>query len=235
MTPRARVKGQNQHCHTICHPLYTAYLTVPAKDRLSVIDALTNAREREYLLNEEACAWLRQQHMSQKLLGRVEALKRAERLDEQGLAQQLAQHLSEAGAQQQKWIKDASRVAAYHEQKAVPVVKLLVCDDAPQFKGITAEIGLCWVHDGRHYKKLLPVVSRHASLLKDFQQQYWDYYRALRRYQENPSQAEQERLEQRFAELFSTHTGYDQLAERIAKTRAKQAGLLAVLKHPEVP
>jgi hypothetical protein len=33
-------------------------------------------------------------------------------------------------------------------------VRLRVCDDAPQFKWLTEDIGLCWVHEGRHYKKL---------------------------------------------------------------------------------
>ncbi len=230
-----RVNGRNEHCHTICNQLYTAYLTLPAKDRLSVIDALTNGREREYLINEEARAWLRQQHLSQKVMGQVEELKDSAALDEKSLEQELAQNLSQVGGQQRKWMRDAFRVAAYHEQQEVPVVKLLVCDHAPQFKGITEEIGLCWVHDGRHYKKLMPVVSPLAGLLKDFQKQYWDYYRELLRYKENPSQEEKQRLEKRFDELFSTSTGYDRLDERIAKTREKKAGLLAVLNHPEVP
>jgi len=34
----------------------------------------------------------------------------------------------------------------------VPVVRLLVCDDAPQFTLITEELALCWVHEGRHYR-----------------------------------------------------------------------------------
>ena len=35
--------------------------------------------------------------------------------------------------------------------------------------------------------------------------------------------------------LFSTQTGYEALDERIAKTRAKQAALLIVLRYPELP
>ena len=29
----------------------------------------------------------------------------------------------------------------------------LICDDAPQFKLLTETLGLCWIHDGRYYKK----------------------------------------------------------------------------------
>jgi hypothetical protein len=35
--------------------------------------------------------------------------------------------------------------------------------------------------------------------------------------------------------LFGTKTGYEALDEKIAKTRENKAGLLAVLRHPEVP
>jgi hypothetical protein len=230
-----RVKGQNQHCHTICHPLYTAYVTLPAKDRLSVIDALSHERERTYLFNEQAWAYLQQQHMSQKVMAQVGTLEANELMDERKMEQALKQIVSHAGPQQQKWIKDACRVAAYHQQADVPVVQLLVCDDAPQFKGITDEIALCWVHDARHYKKLSPVIRRHAKQLEDFQKQYWKYYRALLRYKQDPRPQEKARLDQRFDELFATRTGYDKLDERIEKTRQKKAGLLAVLEHPEVP
>lgn len=33
-----RVNGQHQHCPILCNPLYTAYPTLPGKDRRSVRD-----------------------------------------------------------------------------------------------------------------------------------------------------------------------------------------------------
>ena len=48
-----RVNGVNQHCHVVCNPLYTAYLTTEKKDRLTVIDVLTNLRPRRI------CSWPR--------------------------------------------------------------------------------------------------------------------------------------------------------------------------------
>ena len=49
--------------------------------------------------------------------------------------------------------------------KRVACHGLLVCDDAPQWEWLTAEIGLCWVHQARHYKKLTP---HHALLWGGF-------------------------------------------------------------------
>jgi len=53
-----RVAGQNQYCHIVCNPLYTAYLTTPNKDRLTIVDVLRNGRERRFLLNAEALGYL---------------------------------------------------------------------------------------------------------------------------------------------------------------------------------
>lgn len=39
---KPRVNGVNQHCHTVCNPLYTTYVTTDKKDRLAVLEALLN-------------------------------------------------------------------------------------------------------------------------------------------------------------------------------------------------
>src|SRR5256885_14127354 len=49
-----RGNGQNGYCHIVCNPLYTAYFTTATKDRLTVIDVLTNHRPRRFLVNAEA-------------------------------------------------------------------------------------------------------------------------------------------------------------------------------------
>jgi len=53
-----RVNGENQYCHILCNPYYTAYLTRPRKDRLTVIGVFQNREEPVYLFNEESAAWL---------------------------------------------------------------------------------------------------------------------------------------------------------------------------------
>jgi hypothetical protein len=116
-----------------------------------------------------------------------------------------------------------------------PVIRLLLCDDAPQFKLITQELALCWVHDGRHYKKLDPFISYHQQLLDIFLDQYWDFYKQLLQYRGYPSDKEHIRLDNLFEEVFSTVTGYDALDQRIAKTKAKKSSMLLVLDHPEIP
>jgi hypothetical protein len=116
-----------------------------------------------------------------------------------------------------------------------PIVRLLLCDDAPQFQCLTDDLALCWVHDGRHYKKLEPVVALHHAELAAFLKRYWAFYDELLAYRARPSPAERNRLDSTFDQLFATVTGYQALNERIAKTRANKAALLLVLEHPEIP
>ena len=126
-------------------------------------------------------------------------------------------------------------MAAYHAQVEFPVIRLLLGDDAPQFNWVTDELALCWVHEGRHYKKLEPVVAAHRALTEAFQTDFWTFYHELRQYRTQPATAERLRLAAEFDRLFSRVTGYAALDARIAKTRAKKHCLLLVLAHPEIP
>ena len=230
-----RVNGQNGYCHIVCNPLYTAYFTTAAKDRLTIIDVLTNHRPRCFLVNEEALCYLEAFGLSTVRCRQVGQLPCGVRMDDVTMQAVLETHLPALGPQQRKWILDATAVAAYHAALEFPVVRLLVCDDAPQFTVVTEELALCWVHEGRHYKKLVPYVPSHHALVEDFVQRFWTYYDQLLAYREQPTPEEAARLEGEFEALFSTVTGYTALDERIAKTRAKKRCLLMVLVHPEIP
>jgi hypothetical protein len=230
-----RVNGQNQFCHILCNPLYTAYATRPAKDRRTVLAVLRPGRPPAFLLNDEALGHLADLPVSAATRHRLLQLPRDTVLDEAALDRLLAEHLPRVGVQQRKWIVDALAVAAYHAQADGPVVRLLVCDDAGQFTWLADELALCWVHEGRHYKKLAPFLPQHRAALEQFLADFWAYYAELLAFRQQPTAAERARLEAAFDTLVGRETGYWQLDERIVGTRAKKAQLLRVLVHPELP
>jgi Transposase IS66 family len=230
-----RVNGQNGYCHIVCNPLFTAYFTRTAKDRLTVIDVLTNHRPRRFVVNAEALSYIEAGGLSAVRRRQLAQVPGDVIMDEAMMQALLETHLPGLGPQQRKWILDATAVAAYHADVEFPVVRLLVCDDAPQFTLVTAELALCWVHEGRHYKKLLPSIPYHQALLEAFVQRFWTDYDQLLAYREQPTPEEATRLAGEFETLFTTVTGYQALDERIAKTRAKKSCLLIVLAHPELP
>jgi len=230
-----RVNGQNQHCNIVCNPLYTIYTTTPKKDRLSVLDVLRNGRERQFRLNDEALGYLESTPLSKATRNWLSARCSDHDWKEKTFVERLDANWPKLNVQQRQAILSAAAVAAYHAETDTPLVLLLVCDDAPQFNWLTEEIALCWVHEGRHYKKLMPVFVHHLELLSDFRKQFWEFYDQLLAYQQQPTSEESTWLETEFDRLFSTCTGFDALDSRISKTRAKKESLLMVLKYPEIP
>jgi Transposase IS66 family len=95
-------------------------------------------------------------------------------------------------------------------------------------------LALCWIHEYRHYKKLLPRFLAHCHLLEQFSRDFWKLYRDLLAYRDHPSQAEADALRVAFDQLFGQTSGYQQLDERLALTLAKKESLLMVLSHPEI-
>jgi hypothetical protein len=115
--------------------------------------------------------------------------------------------LPKLGSQQGTRIKEAAAIAFYHQQTDCPVVQTLCCDDAEQFKLITADRALCWVHEGRHYKKLSPVFACHQVILRQFLDNFWDYYRELLAYKDAPSPEAALLLRSKFRRLCETPSG----------------------------
>ena len=230
-----RVNGQNQNCHIVCNPFYTVYRTLPQKDRLSVLDVLRNGRERRFRLNQSALDCLANVQLSQATRQILAACCSELELNEEKFQEHLGFLFLKLGHQQRKEITDAAAIAAYWAETGWPVIENLVCDDAPNYNKLTRRMMLCWVHEGRPYKKLHPVVPLHRQLLDGFLKYFWGYYRELLIYKQSPSEAECTRLEAAFDELFATQTGYEALDDRIAKTRAKKQSLLLVLEYPELP
>jgi len=232
---QTRVNGQNQHCHVVCNPVYAAYFTRPSKERLTLLDVLRNGRKRIFRLNSEALGYLENLVWSKAAWCTLQSWNCEQDQDEETFVNRVDAALPKLSQQQRKALIDAAAVAAYHAETDSPVIKALVCDHAPQFNWLTLELMLCWVHEGRPYKKLIPVVTFHRQLLKNFLKRFWEYYDQLLAYCQKPTTEEGSRLENEFNQLFSTQTGYEALDQRIAITRANKVCLLLALKYPELP
>lgn len=263
----ARVNGENHYTHILCNPWYTAYFTARNKNRLTIIEVLQNGIELRYCLNQEAIELTEQLGVAQKHISILKQFQSEQEYSKQIFSDFIAKHLPCAKSNREssgasplpleglggKVIKimrkssdlggEAAAIACYHKGIGYAVVKILVCDDAPQFKIITKFLALCWVHDGRFYKKLSPVIPFNLEKLEHFIKLYWEFYRKLLAYKAAPSLLNQRthacegasKLSEEFDSIFSTQTGYQDLDERIAKTKQKKDHLLLVLKYPELP
>jgi hypothetical protein len=229
------VNGKNEQCHILCNPLYTAYWTLPAKDRLSLLRVLQGGTDPVFQVNTLALELMAQLGVSEKWCRILPTLlPQDQTYTENQLDDVLAAHLPKQGANLRKRVKEALAIATYRTQTAYPVVELLLCDDAPQFNCLTVELALCWIHEYRHYKKLTPRFLAHCHILEQFAKDFWKLYRDLLAYRDHPSPAEADALRTAFDHLFGQTSGYQQLDERLALTLAKKESLLMVLSHPEI-
>ena len=231
----ARVGGVNHTTNVICNPLFTIYQTTRRKDRLTVLKVLQNTSELEYILNEMTYELLDTFKVPIKWINQLKLLPQKKAFTEAEFNSLIDEYLSKLGSQNRSRIYESAAIAFYHQQSTVPVIKTLLCDDAPQFKLITSDLALCWVHEGRHYKKLSPLVPCHQKLLDNFLERFWQYYRKLLTYRSAPSRDKAHELEMEFWTLFTEKTGYEHLDERKRLTALKVGDLLLVLEHPELP
>jgi hypothetical protein len=230
-----RVNGQNHQCHVLGNPLFTAYCTLPAKDRMTMLRVLQGGAAPVFQYNDLALQLMIQLGVTDKWLRRLPTLLPHDHtMTEDQLNVVLDAHLPKLGVQLRKRVKEALAIAAYRTQSTYPVIDLLICDDAPQFNALTALLALCWIHEFRHYKKLVPRFVHHGQILQAFGKSFWQLYQALLQYRDHPSLAQADALTAQFDQLFTSKSGYQQLDECKARTLAKRESLLMVLSHPEI-
>jgi len=229
-----RVDGRNWSCHVLGNGLFSVYRTTPKKDRLTVLAVLSGG-QRRYLWNAEADVHLDAWGLTRSAARWLTGLPRDQELDAMMVEGWLERTGCGPGPQTRTRLLEALAIAAYHAQTDWPIVDCLVCDDAPQFRLVTDELALCWIHEGRHYTKLTAYVPQHQVQLDALRTDFWAYYRELLAYRDAPTPAKRTRLQAKFDTLFTPETGFRLLDERLALTRSKRDDLLRVLDHPELP
>ena len=231
----ARVNGDNYYTQILCNPYYAAYFTIPNKSRENILDILLCGKENTYSFNDEAFNLMEAFNVSNIWKENLSSFKNKTFSDDEMHRKLNSIFSSNRSKTAKKKVLEACAIAAYHQRMDIPVVTTLLSDDAPQFKQITYQHALCWIHDGRNYKKLRPIVPYYKGKLESFLDKYWDFYGELSEFREKPDSEVAKQLSTKFDQLFSTVTGYEQLDERISKTKENKEHLLKVLVLPEVP
>ena len=94
--------------------------------------------------------------------------------------------------------------------------------------------GLCWVHAERSIRKLSGFTQDQRKALDDTRKDIWDLYCSLKIYRQNPTEAENKILENRFDELFTRNTGFALLDQALKRIHENKSELLQVLKKPDI-
>jgi hypothetical protein len=234
-TTASRFNGVNYHTHVFGNKAYTAYFTKKNKDRQTVLDIIRSGEARTYLLNAHTFMLYEYLKIPKKVITCLHPLLSTDgqAMDDSPFIAQIKAVLDTEDYEKHKdKLLEGAYIAAYYDKDPL---NCLACDDAPQYKLLAVLIVLCWVHAGRHFKKLNPRIIYHQDLLNAFLTRFWAFYHKLKAYKEKPDPLRAALLADEFDALFATKTGYQELDDRIDKIRANKQELLNVLKHPYLP
>jgi len=226
-----RVNGENYYTHIFCNQLFTAYFTRKNKNRLTLLDIIC-CGTLKYAFNQDAYDLMLGSGLAPKWLSQIKPILQKELLIRNDIDAVLLKLLPNPKKHRttRRIILESAALAYY--QHSNYFIQHLMSDDASQFNKLALHHGLCWIHEGRHYKKLNPISALNRQILDTFLEQFWDYYDALLIYKQRPSEIKAQELSKQFDNLFETKTGYNALDGRIVMTRAKKDALLLVLTYP---
>jgi hypothetical protein len=98
-----RVNGKNEHCHVLCNPFYTAYCTLPGKDRLSLLRVLQGGNEALFRFNDLALTLLKELGLAQSCCEQLtKQFPHEQEWKENELEQWLESHLPKLGEKPRK-------------------------------------------------------------------------------------------------------------------------------------
>lgn len=234
--------GQTKATQIICTPYYSFYQTMNDKSRCSVIGALQGKLPPDIplLYNSQAVELLQASPVpkkDQRLLAQLLELGQSYIFsDFETLLAKKAPHL----LNKDSYAKVLSILALtyYQTQEDFPIARVLLTDAGHEYANIVLLQLLCWIHEERHYKKMVPKLTLHQNLLEQVRCQIWEYYKKLLNFKELPPQEQDQKqvtLLQEFEHIFTQSTAYEELNKRLAQTYSRKDKLLGVLNLPKVP
>ena len=94
---------------------------------------------------------------------------------------------------------------------------------------------LCWLHEIRHYLKLLPVIAKNRQWLEKILDDFWKLYDLAKQYKKQPSIGKRLEIMEKYYQMTGYKTEYPELDKRLKLTRKKSKRMLAFLSHPYLP
>lgn len=228
----AKILGEKSAYTTVtCNPSFSSFYTSLTKNRANAVMALAGGNKSPlYKINLQAIlvAFTSLKSLDIQLL--LEKYEGEKVYTEEELSHLFNQEeFIKLKPPTLRDIKTAMLIGAFYDGHLGITGKALVSDDAPQFNNIFDDHILCWYHEMRHYKNLLPTVKMHQMALDSFWIEIKEFYKILKGWTQTRSKELGDELFAWFNTYFTWDTGYRMLDERKRMTFAKLAKLLGPL------
>lgn len=226
----ARHNGNNGVCTVIGSPLFTYFESTTSKSRVNFLEVLRGSHT-DYRLTTEALNYAFDRGLNDDIQAKLEPYE--------GKVFQTKKNwdrfLKKQGITAVKSVRIATESALLGSAifHGLPVDMHILSDAAPQFRLLYN--ALCWIHEERHYCKLIPCSEMERVETEEMRDKIWNLYWDLKEFRESPTTQNQVILEQRFDEIFGKKYQSEVLNNLLENTRSRKEGLLRVLSYPAVP
>ena len=224
-----RFKGKNAYCTHIGNPYMDYFKSSNRKSRINFFKIL-QVEDIQYTINGFAIEYYKNQNLSDqtKNLLKTSRGKHFRNKDD------WLEYLKTLGIKDKKGIKKATEGGLLGELKTrINPSLIVISDDAGQFDILRH--GLCWVHSERAITSINTASYEQEEIVNKLLNEFWNYFRQLHDYKNEPSSKKRKKLNKDFEKLFSQKTNMESLDKALQSLLVKKSELLLVLEEPIIP
>ena len=229
----ARHKGKTGYCTQIGNELFAWFGSSESKSRVNFLGILNNAFGGQYRLDDLSFRYMEEEKLPKNPLNKLKgSIKREFESEEVWKT-----WLKDLGIVKPRHIKIATEAALFSGavNGGMRDDLVILSDDAGQFNVPLMIHALCWVHEARHIKNLVPITDNGRLAQEEALDSIWCFYRSLKAYCSSPSNEQKVSLEQKFDALFQKKTCFASLNLAMKRIHNKKSELLVILDHPDLP
>jgi Transposase IS66 family len=225
-----RHKGANQYTTVIGNIWFSVFSTTESKSRVNFLKLLQGGRDA-YLINNDTIAYLQKVNVADYLPGYIEQHQGA-KFTTQEAWEKFLKELNITKTNEVRFVTEAALFASLFEH-GIPRDLSIHSDDAGQFDIVLFFNTLCWIHEERHYRKLIMTNDQGKSDLERVQEQIWAIYNNLKAYKLKPDEESKVAIEKQFDDIFQQQTSSPTLNHQLKKTFQKKNALLGALERAD--
>jgi hypothetical protein len=227
-----RHRSKNCYTNVLCNEYFVYLTTTDSKSRINFLTILAQGRN-EYRFNQDACDYLTTHKDTEWLIHALE-MRNDLVIHTEDPEKALLEEFGYLKPTAVRLLIEAGLFASLIEH-GVPKDLNIHSDDAGQFE--VFKQSLCWIHEERHYRKLIPSHPELAAEIEKVRAGMWQLYQDLKAYKKDPTELARRQVSEAFDALFKPKnpTPYHVLNARLSLTYAKKDRLLLVLERPTTP
>ncbi len=224
--------SENCYTNVICNEYFVFLTTTDSKNRINFLTILAQGRG-EYRFNQDAYDYLAAYKDTARLIAALK-IRKDPVFHTKGPGKTFLEEFGHLNSNMIRLLTEAGLFASLIEH-GVPKDLNIHSDDAPQFE--IFKQSLCWIHEERHYRKLIPSYPELAAEIEKVRAGMWQLYQDLKAYKQSPNELTRCQISEAFNALFKPEkpTPYCVLNDRLRLTYTKKDRLLFVLECPTTP